>query len=222
MKTIRVSIICSAVLLFVTPILHAQDFSKYRKFSLGSSLATVLKNTDQRLADVKVTHVGSPLLQELTWQPANLNAYRSDSVEHILFSFYKGRLYKMSVIYDRNSTEGLTADDLVKSISEKYGPATSVALAIDSTLNEQYESKQNPIASWEDSQYSFNLVRSWLSGGFELVIYIKQVNAEVEAALAEAVKLEKEEGPRREAERQKKEIDALEVTRQKNQKSFRP
>lgn len=61
-----------------------------------------------------------------------------------------------------------------------------------------------------------------LSGGFELVIYIKQVNAEVEAALAEAVKLEKEEGPRREAERQKKEIDALEVTRQKNHKSFRP
>ena len=33
---------------------------------------------------------------------------------------------------------------------------------------------------------------------------------------------DKEEGPQREAQRQKKETDALEVTRQKNQKSFRP
>jgi len=36
------------------------------------------------------------------------------------------------------------------------------------------------------------------------------------------VKLEKQDEPQREAERQKKETDGLEVTRQKNQKSFRP
>jgi hypothetical protein len=55
-------------------------------------------------------------------------------------------------------------------------------------------------------------------GGFELVIYSKKVNAEAE--LAQAVKLDKQEGPQREAARQK--ADALEVTRLKNQKSFRP
>jgi hypothetical protein len=59
-------------------------------------------------------------------------------------------------------------------------------------------------------------------GGFELVIYSKKVNAEAELALAQAVKLDKQEGPQREAARQKKEADALEVTRLKNQKSFRP
>jgi hypothetical protein len=36
------------------------------------------------------------------------------------------------------------------------------------------------------------------------------------------VKLDKQEGPQREAERLKKETDDLAVTRLKNQKSFRP
>ena len=86
----------------------------------------------------------------------------------------------------------------------------------------QYEVRQKPFASWEDPQYSFNLVRSSLSHGFELLIYSKRLNAQAEAALAEAVKLEKEEGPQREADRQKKQIDDLEVARQRNRKTFRP
>jgi hypothetical protein len=137
-------------------------------------------------------------------------------------SFYNGELYKISVTYDRTSTEGLTSEDMVKFISAKYGPATSVAPEVDSATNEQYEVRQKPVASWEDSQYSFNLVRSSFSGDFELVIYSKQLNAKAEVALAEAVKLEKQEGPQREAERQKKQMDDLEVVRLKNQKSFRP
>ena len=132
------------------------------------------------------------------WWPATFSAasYRSDSVEQILFSFYKGELYKISVTYDRKSTEGLTTDDMVNSISAKYGPATSVGLAIDSTANDQYDAERKPVACWENSQYSFNLVRSFFSGDFGLVIYSKRVNTEAEAALAEAVKLEKEEGLR--------------------------
>jgi len=38
----------------------------------------------------------------------------------------------------------------------------------------------------------------------------------------EAAKLEEQAGPKREAERQKKQMDDLEVARQKNQKIFRP
>jgi hypothetical protein len=111
---------------------------------------------------------------------------------------------------------------MIKSISTKYGPATSVAPQVNSATSDRYEMKQNPVASWEDSQYSFNLVRSSFTDGFELVIYSKRVNAEAELAATEAVKLEQQEGPQREADRQKKETSDLEVTRQKNQKSFRP
>lgn len=224
MTVMRSSVLCLVVLFLMVPVLHAQDFSKYRSFALGTSLATVLTNTDQKLSDVKTIHDGSVLFQELNWWPTNFSAasYRSDSVEQILFSFYKGQLYKISVTYDRKSTEGLTTDDMVNSISAKYGPATSVALAIDSTANDQYDAGRKPVASWVNSQYSLNLVRSAFSGDFGLVIYSKRVNSEAKAALAEVVKVEKEEGPQKEAARQKKELDDRELTRRRNQKSFRP
>jgi hypothetical protein len=223
MKTIRSSILCFVVLLLTAPLLRAQDLSKYRHFTLGMSLTRVLERTDQKMADVKVIH-RHPALQEVTWWPPNLpgTSFRSDTFEQILFSFYNGELYKMSVTYDRTSTEGLTAEDMVKAISAKYGPATSGVPEVDSATNDRYDVKQKLVASWEDSQYSIKLVRSSFSGDFELVIYSKRLNAEVELALAEAVKLEEQEGPAREAERQKKQTDDLEATRQKNQKSFRP
>jgi len=224
MKTIRSSILCFVVLLLAAPLLHGQDLSKYRHFTLGMSMTRVLERTDQKMADVKVIHGRPALVQELNWWPPNLpgTSFQSDTVEQILFSFYNGELYKISVTYDRTSTEGLTAEDMVKSISAKYGPATSVKPEVDSATNERYDMKQKPVATWEDSKYSFNLVRSSFSGSFELVIYSKRLNAEAEVALAEAVKLEKQEEPQREAERQKKQIGDLEATRQKNQKSFHP
>jgi len=224
MKTMRSSILCFVVLLLTAPLLRAQDLSKYRHFTLGMSLTRVLERTDQKMADVKVIHGRPALVQELNWWPPNLlgTSFQSDTIEQILFSFYNGELYKIFVTYDRTSTEGLTAEDMVKSISAKYGPATSVKPQVDSATNERYDMKQRPVATWEDSQYSFNLIRSSFSGSFELLIYSKRLNAEAEVALAEAVKLEKEEEPQREAERQKKQTGDLEATRQKNQKSFRP
>ena len=224
MKRIRCSILCVVVLLLAAPLLRGQDLSKYRHFTFGMSLTRVLERTDQKMADVKDIQGRPALIQELTWWPPNLSgtSFRSDTVEQILFSFYNAELYKISATYDRTSTEGLTAEDMVKSISAKYGPPTNIALEVKSATNEQYEMRQKLVASWEDSQYSFRLVRSSFSGGFELVIYSKRLNAEAEVALAEAVKLEKQEEPQREAERQKKDADDLEVTRQKNQKSFRP
>ncbi len=224
MKTMRSSILCFVVLLLTAPLLRAQDLSKYRHFTLGMSLTRVLERTDQKMADVKVIHGRPALIQEVTWWPPNIpgSSYRSDTVEQILFSFYNAELYKIFVTYDQTSTEGLTAEDMVKSVSVKYGPATSVKPEVDSATNERYDMRQKPVATWEDSQYSFNLVRSSFSGSFELLIYSKRLNAEAEVALAEAVKLEKQEEPQREAERQKKQIGDLEATRQKNQKSFRP
>jgi hypothetical protein len=224
MKMLRSSILCFVVLLLTAPLLSAQDLSKYRHFTLGMSLTRVLERTDEKMADVKVIHGRPALIQELTWWPSNIlgTSYRSDTFEQILFSFYNGELYKISVSYDPTSMEGLTADDVVKSISAKYGPATNVVLEIDAATNDRYEVKQKPVASWEDTQYSFNLVRSSFTDHLGLIIYSKRVNAEAELAIVEAVKLDEQEGPKREAKRQKKQTDDLEAARQKNQKSFRP
>jgi hypothetical protein len=224
MKTMRSLILCLVVSLLSAPLLCAQELARYRHFTLGMSLNRVLERTEQKVADVKVTHGRPSVLQELTWWPPNLpgTSFRSDSVEQIQFSFDNGDLYKISVIYDRTSTAGLTAKDMMKSISAKYGPATSIVPETDSATSDSYEVKQKAVASWEDAQYSLQLVRSSFTDSFELIIYSKRVNAEAELAATEAVKLEEQEGPQREADRQKKETDDLEVTRQKNQKSFRP
>jgi len=224
MKTMRRSILCLSAVLFVAPMLRAQDYSSYRGFSLGASLTKILKQTDQKLADVTITHGGPAMFQEVTWWPPNIPgpAYQADSVEQILFSFYNGALYKMSVTYDRTSTEGLTAGDMVKSVSAKYGPSTMLAPPADPASLDKYDAKGTLVATWEDAQYSFNLVHSAFTERFGLVLYSKRVNAEAELAFAETLRLERLDGPKREAERLKKQTDEIEAARLKNQKSFRP
>jgi hypothetical protein len=99
MKTMRSSILCLGAFLLMAPMLRAQDFSKYRGFSLGTSVATVLKLSDQKLADVKTIHARPMLIQELTWWPPPNSpgpSSRLDSVEQILFSFCNGELYKIA------------------------------------------------------------------------------------------------------------------------------
>lgn len=224
MKTIRNFIFCLGALLLIAPMLGAQDLSRYRGFALGTSLSNVLKLSDQKLADVKTIHTRPMLIQELTWWPPSSpgTSSRPDSVEQILFSFANGDLYKISVTYEHASTEGLTAEDMVKSISAKYGPPTSVESEIDPVMNALYNMKQGPLASWGDSQYLFALVRASFTDRFGLVIYSKLVNSEADLAIAEAVKLEEQERPEKEANLRKKEADDLETMRQKNQKTFHP
>jgi hypothetical protein len=222
MKFIRFLAATLTALLFAAPILRAQDFSKYRDFSLGTNLETVLKRTDKKLTDINTTHAAPTLFQELTWWPPSLPgpSSRSDSVEQVFFYFFNGELYKIGVSYDQSATEGLTADDMVKSISVKYGAPTSVPEA--ASLSVGYDTQQSTVAAWEDSLYSFNLVRTTFTDRFGLVIYSKKLNSDAQLALVEVTKKEKQDAPAREAERQKKQIDALELTRQQNRKSFRP
>jgi hypothetical protein len=224
MKLLRVSLAFVAFFFLAVPSLRAQDLSKYRAFSLGTSLATVLKHTDQKVEDVKLTHGLPVLLQELNWWPPSLPGatYRSDTVEQMHFFFFNSALYKISVTYDRGSTEGMTREDIVKSLSAKYGTPAMIATAADAATKEQYDAREEPIASWEDAQTSVNLVGSTYSGGFNLVIASRRINADAERAMAEAARLDKLQEPQREADRQKKEIDDLQLMRQKNQKSFRP
>lgn len=224
MKTIRNLFLSFVVLLFAVPALFAQDFSKYRGFAIGTRLTDVLKHADKSMLDINVTHAGSPLLQELTWWPPTIPgaSYRPDSVERVLFSFYDGQLYKMSVTYDQAATEGMTSADMVKLVSVKNGPPATVAPESNPKLNEGYDSQDKLVASWNDEQYSFDLVRSSFSGHFGLLIYSKPVNTEVGLAMVEAAKLAKLDGPAREAERQKKQTYDLEIARQKNLKQFRP
>src|SRR5258708_20007423 len=143
MKTLRSLILCLVVLLLMAPLLGAQDLSKYRHFTLGMNLTNLLERTEQKLTDVKTIHGRPALIQELTWWPPNVpgTSIRSDGVEQILFSFYNSELYRISVTYDRSSTEGLTEADMVKSVSVKYGPAPILPPQVPPPTHPRYHSK---------------------------------------------------------------------------------
>jgi hypothetical protein len=226
MNHMRLSILCFVALLVCAPMLDAQtaDLSKYRDFSIGTSVSVVLTRTGQKLGEVTELSARPALVQQITWWPGTLRGtpMHEDAVEHIAFYFFNDALYKISVTYERKATEGLTADDMIEALSAKYGSPASITPQTAQNLNDRYAARREPIASWEDAQYAFSLVRSSFSDDFELIVISKRLNAEAEIAAAEAAKLDEQERPQKDAERQKKETTDLELTRQKNQKTFRP
>src|SRR5260370_4364310 len=133
MKATRNLFFCLLYMLFTVPTVYAQDFSKYRSFSLGTSLPTVLRNAGQKMADVKVIQSRPALIQEVTWWPPNSSlAGQSDAVREIVLSLYNGERYKRSITYDLPSTKGLTAPAMGNRLTSKYGSGRNVALPTDS------------------------------------------------------------------------------------------
>jgi len=90
---------------------------------------------------------------------------------------YRGFSLGTSLAAMLEQREGLTGGDMVKSISMTYGPATSVAPAVDPASKDNYDAKGRLVASWKNAQYSFNLVRFSFTERFELIIFSKHANA---------------------------------------------
>jgi hypothetical protein len=212
------------MILLSAPLVRGQDLSKYRGFSLGMSLPELSNQVDLRALQTKLIQKHPAVIQELTCWPGGSSDYsrQTDSVWQIFFSFYNGELFKILVTYDQDATHGLTAEDMVQAISTKYGTATRPAGEISFPTNELYRTTQKVIARWEDSQYSINLVRSRFLNSFALVMFSKGLDVQADAAIVKSIKLEGQEDPQKEIDRQKKDADDLEAARQKNRKIFRP
>jgi hypothetical protein len=224
MKMTRSVGISLVMMLLSAPLVRGQDLSKYRDFSLGMSLPELSSQVDLRPLQTKLIPRHPAVIQELTCWPSGYSDHsrQTDSVWQIFFSFYHGELFRILVTYDQHATRGLTAADMVKAISTNYGSPTRTVGEITFPTNELYRSTERIIATWEDSQYSINLVPSRFLNSFSLVIFSKRLDAQAESAIAESLKMEGDQDPQREIDRQKKEADDLQVARQKNLKIFRP
>jgi hypothetical protein len=130
------------------------------------------------------------------------------------------------VNYARDKTEGLTTEDVVEALSAKYGTATKPAAEVIVSSSQVYNDSEVVIARWEDSQYSFNLFRSSYEPTFGMVAFSKRLDALARAAIAEAIRLDEQEAPQREIERQKeqdaKDRTGKEKARLANKPNFRP
>jgi hypothetical protein len=213
-----------SLLLLSAPLLFGQDLSKYRSFSLGSSLPELSKQIGPYSQMTTLVHRRPATIQEMTVWPLNSSRISTggDPVSQILFSFYNGELYRMAVTYDPDATKGLDDDDMVQAVSARYGAATRFypELTLPSRLT--YSSADTFIARWQDAQNSVVLFRSSNQSSYLLAVFSKQLDAQAKASGIESQKLDKQEARQTEIDRPKKEAADLELARQTNQKSFRP
>jgi len=191
------------------PLIDAQDLSRYREFQFGMDLLTVAKQTGMNASEARTLHQRPAVIQELTWESRlSLGSLPpADPVRTILFSFYNGELFRMVVSYDRYKTEGLTSADVVEALSARYGPATEPGAEITFSSTQVYNDSEKVIARWEDSQYSFNLFRSSYQPTFGMMAFSKRLDELARAAIVEAFRLDEQEAPQREIDRQKAQDD---------------
>ena len=212
-------------------VLFAQDLSTYRDFHLGMPLASVTTQTKTNLAEARVIHQRPAVIQELAWRPRPVRAESSrqtDPVQQMVFSFYNDELFRIVVTYDREKIEGLTEKDVIESMSAMYGAATTPAPPVSSAPLSQTsrDNGDTVIARWEDGQYSVNLIRASYGSSLSMVSFSKQLDALARAAVTESVRLDKQEAPQREIERQKQQESDTRVAQEKarlaNKPPFRP
>lgn len=226
MISTRIFAISTLWAVLLTPLLHAGDLSGYRGFRFDMNLLAVAKQAGVEPSEAKVIHQRPGVIQELLWHPQRFpgTSHDADSVKDVQFSFYNGELFQMVVNYDRYRTEGLTVEDLVAAISARYGTATTPDAEI--IFPSLFHETVKVLARWEDSQYSLSLARSSYQPGFGMVVLSKRLDALAQAAILEAIRLDKQEAPQREIDRNKRQDDEKRVQQERargaNKPGFRP
>jgi len=221
-STGTIALLCGLV---GTSMLSAADLSSYRGLKLGMSLAAASKLAGSRPTDARIVQKRPALIQEMNWElrPAQVNP-KPDPVKDGLLSFFNGELFRIIVTYDRYKIQGMSTDDMIQAISETYGTATKPTAEI--AYHSNYAEVAPVLARWEDSEYSYDLVRTGDRSSFALILYSKRLETLALASIVEAARLDADEAPQRELDKQKKRDDddrlALDKARAVNKPNFRP
>jgi hypothetical protein len=205
----------------------AEDFSRYREFTLGSSVAAVTSVTRSADRDLKTVHSRPALVQEVTWQPrymTGLPVADRGSINEIVFGFVDDRLFQMTVSYERTRTTGLTNADMIAALSEPYG--APMAPSVRPRATSEVLDNAAVIAEWRQTDVHIALRRTRYNDSFSLVITSLSLDAVARKARASAVAMDTREAPEREAALAKKRADeqrhAEEQARTTNKEIFRP
>jgi hypothetical protein len=206
-------------------LLSASDLSNYRGFQFGMDLSIAARQAGMESSEARLVHHRPAMIQELDWQPRGSgSSVDGDSVQNGLLRFYNNELFRIVITYDRDRVKGMTPEDMIGAISTTYGIATRPKVEV--AYHSNYGDVASVLARWEDSVYSYNLVRSGYGDSFAMVMYSKRLDALAAAAIAESVRLDVADAPQREIEalRMQQAADqvALEKARSVNAPTFRP
>jgi hypothetical protein len=228
----RTLAICAFGIALMTTKVEAQALSEYRNFELGSDLASVSSLAGIASSEAKLIHQRPAVLRDLAWRPMpwlrGSSTPSTDPVEQIVFSFYNDQLFRVVVDYAHRKTEGMTTADMIEAISVTYGtplPRTSrTGIRVDSQLKAESGAR---LARWGDAGHDIVLYQTSSYGAaFRLIVTDTRLEDLARKAEIEATRLDEQEAPRREVERQRKERDdtraAAEKARIENKEVFRP
>lgn len=229
----RTVTICAFGIALLGQRVGAQEFSRYRTFDLGASVASVSTSTGVVASEVKTLHERPAVLQDLEWRPSRWTAgtasASTDPVERMVFSFYDDRLYRIVVDYGHDGTEGMTNADLIDAISAVYGAPLAKSARSPARVPSEVEAESGAaVARWGDSEHGIVLYRTSSYGeeALRLIVTALPVDALARKAASQARRLDEREAPSREIARQKKEradgLAAAEKARVANKKVFLP
>jgi hypothetical protein len=211
-------------------VVQAQDLTQYRGYALAESLDAVLATSKSRASDAKVRFERPARIQELEWRAPYVRSgtEMADPVETLTFMFYNDVLYQITARYDRSRVEGLTASDIITTLSGTYGTPVPSAAAAKSAVRRPVDVPTDMVllAAWESDSSSVLLLRGSYSSDLQLMIISKALALRAKAAIKEGVRLDAIEAPQRDADRRKQEIvddnAARSKARETNKAAFRP
>jgi len=209
--------------------LRAEDLSSYRSFRIGTNLATVAAQVHIDPKTAQTFYERPALIQQFTWWPDNAAASpQTEAVKFLVFTFYNSALCRIFVIYDRNRTQGLSADDLIDSISTVYGSPTrpTAGIRTGSSVLYGFGDEEKVIARWQDLQSSVNLIRSSSDELYGLILVSKRADGLAQEAMIEGARLDVVERPQKEIDLRKREAEVERANAVKarvvNLPAFRP
>src|ERR1700721_1697739 len=97
MNMIRNSVISLSLVLLATPVISGQDLSRYRKFVLGTSLASISKQVGKDESLATLISQSPALIQQMTYWQADTsdNSGGMEPISHITLDFYNGAPYRI-------------------------------------------------------------------------------------------------------------------------------
>ena len=207
----------------LAPVFFQGNLSTYRGFQFGMRLNAAVKHSGMDPSEVLTIHERPAIIQGLDWTPARFSRdpSKSDPVERVQFAFYNGKLSRAVVDYDYEKTKGLHLGDMIKALSVQYGTAVSPAVAT-SFPSSSFSEGWTVMATWEDSNYSVNLVQSPYGEKFGLIAFSKELNRLAEDSITTGLQMDTQEAPQREKRGKQDAQDELTKVRLQNRSTFRP
>jgi hypothetical protein len=219
--------VSAACLVLAVSTVSSAELSRDREFELGASVAAVTTVTQTTARDLKTIHSRPAILQQLQWQPRYTRGAPGadrESIGELVFSFVDDRLFRMSITYARERTNGLTNEDMIGSLTAVYGAPSSAQ----SPPRSSTDAFNTPVvlAEWRESDAIMVLQHTRYNESYFLVITSLSLDAIASKAQATAVVLDLREAPAREAallqQRADDQRQAEALTRSANKKTFRP